>query len=101
MNITVYLASSEGKDPALKEAVRAFTGTLEEISEIMSKVCLAHLDAPCILYNHNGYYDGLKQLLRTMVEQGLASESQLSLIHFADSVEEICDILGKAEQFWT
>ena len=24
MNITVYLASSEGKDPALKEAVRAF-----------------------------------------------------------------------------
>ena len=77
------------------------TGTLEEISEIMSKVCLAHLDAPCILYNHNGYYDGLKQLLRTMVEQGLASESQLSLIHFADSVEEICDILGTAEQLWT
>ena len=24
MNITVYLASSEGKDPALKEAERAF-----------------------------------------------------------------------------
>lgn len=25
----------------------------------MSKVSLRHLDAPCILYNLNGYYDGL------------------------------------------
>ena len=36
------------------------TGTLEEISEVMSKVSLKHLDAPCILYNLNGYYDSLK-----------------------------------------
>ena len=27
------------------------TGTLEEIAEVMSKVSLKHLDAPCILYN--------------------------------------------------
>ena len=33
------------------------TGTLEEITEVMSKVSLKHLDAPCILYNLNGYYD--------------------------------------------
>ena len=36
------------------------TGTLEEIAEIMSKVSLGHLDAPCILYNLNSYYDSLK-----------------------------------------
>ena len=36
------------------------TGTLEEIAEVMSKVSLKHLDAPCILYNLNGYYDDLK-----------------------------------------
>ncbi len=178
MNITVYLASSEGKDPALREAVREFgtwigesgnalvyggsrsglmgvlaesvveaggeatgvepqffidavlqyegltrliatkdmterkaimidlgdafiafpggTGTLEEIAEIMSKVCLDHLDAPCILYNHNGYYDGLKQLLCTMEEQGLSSADQLSRIHFADSVAEIERLLTQA-----
>ena len=29
----------------------------------MSKVSLKHLDAPCILYNLNGYYNGLKALL--------------------------------------
>ena len=31
------------------------TGTLEEIAEVMSKVSLKHLEAPCILYNLNGY----------------------------------------------
>ena len=31
------------------------TGTLEEIAEVMSKVSLGQLDAPCILYDLNGY----------------------------------------------
>ena len=43
------------------------TGTLEEISEIMSKVSLKQLAAPCILYNLNGYYDGLRKIGRAHV----------------------------------
>ena len=69
------------------------TGTLEELSEIMSRNSLSHIDAPCILYNHNGYYEGLKQLLATMVEQGLATEAQLKRVRFADSVDELCALL--------
>ena len=46
------------------------TGTLEEIAEVMSKVSLKHLEAPCILYNLNGYYDSLKALLSHMTEKG-------------------------------
>ena len=46
------------------------TGTLEEITEVMSKVSLKQIDAPCILYNLNGYYDHLKSLLDHMKEQG-------------------------------
>ena len=49
------------------------TGTLEEIAEVMSKVSLKHLEAPCILYNLNGYYDSLKALLSHMMEMGLSS----------------------------
>ena len=46
---------------------------------------------------HRGVlFEGLKLQLRTAVEQGLASEDQLSRIHFADSVEEIEEILEKA-----
>ena len=46
------------------------TGTLEEITEVMSKVSLKHLNAPCILYNLNGYYNSLKALLAHMIEAG-------------------------------
>lgn len=65
------------------------TGTLEEIAEIMSKVCLDHLDAPCILYNYKGYYNGLKQLFANMVEYGLSTEELLSDITFVESIEEL------------
>lgn len=56
----------------LGEAFIAFpggTGTLEEIAEVMSKVSLKQLDAPCILYNLNGYYDDLKALLNHMIKR--------------------------------
>ena len=71
------------------------TGTLEEISEIMSNVSLRLIDAPCILYNHHGYYDDLKRQLAKMIEIGLSSEERQAGICFADSIKEIKDILSK------
>ena len=70
------------------------TGTLEEISEIMSKVSLNQLDAPCILYNLDGYYNSLKELLNHMIEKGLSSEERQKGIYFADTLEDIVKILG-------
>ena len=74
-------------------AVPGGTGTLEEITEIMSKVALKHLDAPCILYNLNGYYDDLKALLRHMIEKGLSSEDRQQGIYFAEDLAQIRKIL--------
>lgn len=71
------------------------TGTLEEITEVMSKVSLKHLDAPCILYNLNGYYDSMKQLLEHMIEMDLSSEEKQEGIYFAEDLEEIQRILDK------
>ena len=51
------------------------TGTLEEITEVMSKVSLGHLDAPCILYDLDGYYAGLKALLATWSRWGCPAPS--------------------------
>ncbi len=70
------------------------TGTLEEITEIMSKVSLKHLDAPCILYNLNNYYDSLAALLNHMIEKGLSSQERQDGIYFAEDLEEIKQILG-------
>lgn len=63
------MAERKTKMIELGDAFIAFpggTGTLEEIAEVMSRVSLGQLDAPCILYDLNGYYDSLKALLDKM-----------------------------------
>ncbi|MCR5371487.1 MAG: TIGR00730 family Rossman fold protein [Clostridium sp.] len=74
------------------------TGTLEEISQIMSEISLGFLSAPCIIYNHKGYYNGLKQLLEKMKEQGLSTEERQRGIIFADSVDGIIRILEQSSE---
>ena len=69
------------------------TGTLEEIAEVMSKVSLKHLEAPCILYDLDGYYTGLRMLLDHMIELGLSSKERQEGICFAKDLPEIQKIL--------
>ena len=71
------------------------TGTLEEISEVMSMVTLHYIDAPCILYNLNGYYDNLKAMLNHMVTMGLSTHKRLAGIYFADQLEDIVRELNR------
>lgn len=71
------------------------TGTLEEIAEVMSQAALEQLDAPCILYNLNGYYEGLKALLFHMIEMGLSTEERQKQIYFAENLADIKAILGE------
>lgn len=69
------------------------TGTLEEIAEVMSMASLRQLDAPCILYNLNGYYDSLKVLLNEMICKGLSSAQRQAGIHFAADLAQIRALL--------
>ena len=99
--VTRDMSERKAKMIQLGDAFLAFpggTGTLEEIAEIMSKVSLGHLDAPCILYNLNGYYEGLKAQLAHMIEMGLSSPEKQRGILFADSLEEIQRILGRGNE---
>ena len=95
--VTRDMSERKAKMIELGEAFIAFpggTGTLEEIAEVMSKVSLGHLDAPCILYNLNGYYDPLKAQLARMVELGLSSPERLRGISFAEDLTTIAARLG-------
>ncbi len=97
--VTKDMAERKSKMIELGDAFIAFpggTGTLEEITEVMSKVSLKHLAASCILYNLNGYYNDLKSLLAHMIEKGLSSEERQKGIYFAENLENIKQIL-KAE----
>ncbi|MGN1442540.1 MAG: TIGR00730 family Rossman fold protein [Acutalibacteraceae bacterium] len=90
--VTKDMAERKTKMIELGDIFIAFpggTGTLEEIAEVMSKVSLGQLDAPCILYNLNGYYDSLKTLLETMIEKGLSTKKRQNGIVFASTLEEI------------
>ena len=71
------------------------TGTLEEIAEVMSGVSLGLIDAPCIIYNHKGYYDSLRAQLDEMTRRGRSSEERQKGMFFADSIAEIIEILEK------
>ncbi|WP_345784220.1 LOG family protein [Senegalimassilia sp.] len=70
------------------------TGTLEEVSEVISLIALAQLDAPCILFNLNGFYDDLRALLNRMSDMGLSSPRRQRGIHFAHALQEVADILA-------
>ena len=94
--VTKDMTERKRKMIELGDAFIAFpggTGTLEEISEVMSMVSLKHLQAPCILYNLNGYYDSLKTLLNHMIAMGLSSEERQEGIYFAGNLEEVTGIL--------
>ncbi len=94
--VTQTMAERKTKMIQLGDAFIAFpggTGTLEEITEVMSQLALGHLDAPCILYNLNGYYEGLRILLAQMIRAGLSDPERQAGIRFAENLAEIQEIL--------
>ena len=98
--ITPDMAQRKAKMIELGDAFIAFpggTGTLEEVAEVMSLVSLKWVSAPCILYNLNCYYEGLRMQLSKMIEKGLSSEERQTDIHFADSLDDIKRIISAVQ----
>lgn len=97
--ITKDIPQRKKKMIELGDAFIAFpggTGTLEEITEVMSMVSLKRINAPCILYNLNGYYNGLKTLLNHMIEMGLSTENRQQGIYFAENLSQIKELLAQS-----
>ena len=96
--VTEDMARRKAKMIELGDAFIAFpggTGTLEEISEVISRKAIKRLSGPCILYNLDGYYEGLRTQLHHMVKMGLCAPEKLEDIHFAADLAEIKTILVK------
>lgn len=70
------------------------TGTLEEISEAISQTKLGLSDKKSILYNLDGFYDPLIEMIGRMVDEEFLFREEMHGIYFADSVEEIASIIG-------
>ena len=96
--VTKDMTERKTKMIELGDAFIAFpggTGTLEEISEVMSKISLKQLHAPCIFYNLNNYYKGMKELMSHMIEMGLSTHEKQKGIYFADHLDDIRNIIEK------
>ena len=91
------MAERKTKMIELGDAFIAFpggVGTLEEVSEIMSKLSLGQLHVPCIYYNIDGYYDDVKHFLQQMIAKGFSSAEKQQGVYFAQNLEEIKGLLG-------
>ena len=121
MNITVYLGSARGSDPKYAREVIKLgtwigengnrliyggsriglmgdgTGTLEEISEVMSQIRLGHNDKTCIIFNLDGYYDPLRIMLDSMVREGFLDHDSRRRFLFVQDVDEIDGIVGQGQ----
>ena len=96
--ITKDMTERKTKIIELGDAFIAFpggTGTLEEISEVMSKISLKQLNAACIFYNLNDYYKGMKELMSHMIEMGLSTHEKQKGIYFSDHLDDIRNIIEK------
>ena len=95
--VTRSMAERKSRMIELGDAFIAFpggTGTLEEISEVVSKVCLDQLTQPCIFYNLNGFYDDMKALLQRMIDDGFSTRERQHGIYFASDLAEIEHIIA-------
>ena len=72
-------------------------GTYEEFFEILTLKSLHRLDRPIVLYNINGYYDGMEVLLRHTADEKFMAGSNLKLCEFMDDPEKILEYIEKYE----
>jgi len=64
-------------------------GTLEELYEVWTWRQLGYHDQPIGLLNTEGYYDGLLSFMRTTVNEGFLSRSQLETVQVGTDPEAL------------
>ena len=89
---------SERKDAMLREsdilvALPGGVGTLDEVFHIMAAASIGYHTKKVILYNINGFWDGLLDFLEGLKEQGFARRPMEKFYGVANSFEELIDLL--------
>lgn len=64
-------------------------GTLEEISEVVSWAVLSLHKSPCIFFNHDNYYNHIRDFYDLMVEKGYLEKETREKLLFSNSFEKI------------
>ncbi len=72
-------------------------GTLDEVIEVLALVHLKQYFGKIFLLNHEGFYEPLRVLLQHYVDMKMMTEETMSLVHFADTPDDILNQLQSDE----
>lgn len=68
-------------------------GTLDEVSDVMCLASLGLSRKPCIFFNVLGYYEPMREMVKKMTASGFMRAESCEALYFADSIEEIENII--------
>ena len=71
------------------------TGTFEEFFEVLTLNQLGQMHKPIAVYNINGYFNDLYELLEHMVKTGFTQREVLDMFKFYENAEEMLSDLEK------
>ena len=89
---TKTIAERREKMIGLSDLFIAFPGgigTLDEFSEVYTLITIGRLDREIILYNLNGFYEPLIEMLDKMTESGFITEENRARLIICDTLSNI------------
>ncbi len=85
------------KDTSAVVALPGGVGTLDEVIEVLALVHLKQYFGKIFILNQGGFYEPLRALLRHYVDMKMMTEETFSKVIFADTAEDIMNVLESAE----
>ena len=64
-------------------------GTLDEIFEVMTLKQIGEHKKPIIMYNANGFWNPLKNVIDTLIGEGYVRPEHAKLLTYVDNVDDI------------
>lgn len=83
------------KDTSAVVALPGGIGTLDEIMDTFACIHLKQFDGKIFVLNHEGFYEPLRALLQHYVDERMLSQETMDKIGFADTVEQLIEMLQK------
>ncbi len=97
---TIYTETMRERKGKMEDLADAFIicpggiGTYEEFFEVYTLKQLQQLDKPICIFNVNGYYDPLIELLHKTVDLHFMSQSCMDLVMISDSIPQMLDYIA-------
>ena len=95
----IYTDSMRERKKIMEDKAEAFIitpggiGTYEEFFEVLTLKQLGRHKKPIAIYNINGYFDGLRNMLRTAIDERFLNEECKTLYRFSADPDELFDYI--------